>query len=151
MLQISRLTDDRILYFDGAMGTMLQSMGHIGLPFPKASNLTLPRSSGRFTKPTAGRLRHCQKPTPSAPTALKRRVAPYDADEAVAAVWYWPVQAADAFSASGHKRLWRWISVPGQAAQPLGHAGFRGRGVGFRPDGPESASRTALILSSLRP
>jgi 5-methyltetrahydrofolate--homocysteine methyltransferase len=127
MLQISRLTDDRVLCFDGAMGTMLQSMGYIGLPFPESLNLTHSRVIREIHEAYLRAGCDIVKTNTFGANCFKAQGTPYDADETVAAGTVLARQAADSFSASGHKRYVALdIGPTGKLLKPLGTLDFEG-------------------------
>lgn len=124
MLQIKEATDNRILFFDGAMGTMLQSLGYRGLPFPESLNLTQPDVIRGIHEAYLKAGCDIVKTNTFGANRIKARHTPYSAAEVTAAATRIARSAADGFSGAGRRFVALDIGPTGMLMRPLGTLDF---------------------------
>ncbi len=124
MLQIDKLTANRIYYFDGAMGTMLQALDAGGMPFPEILNIENPDLiygiHAQYLKAGCDII----KTNTFGANCIKTEGTPFSADEAVAAGTLLACSAAKAFSQDKKRYVALDIGPTGKLLKPLGTLDF---------------------------
>jgi len=124
MLQIKTVTDERILFFDGAMGTTLQSMGYRGMRFPEALNMTDPAVIRGIHEAYLRAGCDIVKTNTFGANRFKAKGTAYSTPQVTAVATKIARSAADTFSGSRQRFVALDIGPTGLLMQPLGTLAF---------------------------